>query len=40
MDNKEMIDDESRKLLDLNKTNLKETYVLEDMQMEHDYLLS
>ena len=30
----------SRQLLDLNKTNLKQTYVLEDLQLEHDGLMT
>ena len=30
----------SRQLLDLNKDNLKETYVLEDLQLEHDGLMT
>ena len=30
----------SRQLLDLNKANLKQTYVLEDLQLEHDQLMT
>ena len=34
----ENIDMISRQLLDLNKGNLKQTYQIEDMQMEYDML--
>lgn len=35
----ENVDEAGKQLLDLNKQNLKQTYVLEDLQQEHDMLL-